>query len=77
MKTCTKDFLEYMLNQKFLSRVAKLNSLGVDGPAVKFWKDRLEQVWFKILAATVYRRVLLLERALDGRITMISRRVNV
>lgn len=77
LRRCTKDFLEYMLNQKVLSRVAKLNSLGVDGPAVKFGKDRLEQVWFKILAATEYRRVLLLERTLDGRIPMISPRVDV
>lgn len=77
MKTCTKDFLENMLKQNFLSRMAKLNSLGVDGAAVKYWKDRLEEVWFKILAATVYRRVFLLERTLDERIPMISRRVGV
>jgi len=44
---------------------------------VKFLKDQLEQVWFKILAATVYRRVLLLERTLDGGIPMISPRVAV
>jgi hypothetical protein len=56
-----------MLNQKALSKVAKPNSRVVGGPAVKYWKDRLEQVWFKILAATVYRRVLLLERTLDRR----------
>jgi len=66
-----------MLNQKFLNKVAKPNSRVVGGTTVKFWKDRLEQVWFKILAATVYRRVLLLERTIDGRIPMISPRVDV
>ena len=66
-----------MLNQKALSKVAKPNSRVVGGPAVKYWKDRLEQVWFKILAATVYRRVLLLERTLDRRMPMISPRVDV
>jgi len=66
-----------MLNQKSLNKVAKPNSRVVGGATVKFWKDRLEQVWFKTLAATVYRRVLLLERMLDGRIPMISPRVDV
>jgi GNAT superfamily N-acetyltransferase len=66
-----------MRNQKSLTKVPKPNSRVVGGGTVKFWKDRLEQVWFKILAATVYRRVLLLERTLDKRIPMISPRVDV
>jgi ribosomal protein S18 acetylase RimI-like enzyme len=66
-----------MLNQKSLSKVAKPNSRVVGGPTVKYWKDRLELVWFKILAATVYRRVLLLERTLDRRMPMISPRMDV
>ena len=66
-----------MRTQKSLNTVPKPNSRVVGGGTVKFWKDRLERVWFKILSATVYRRVLLLERTLDGRIPKILPRVGV
>ncbi len=66
-----------MLNQKFTDNVAKPNSPVVGGATVKFWKDGFERAWFKILAATVYRRVLLLERTLNGPIPIISPPVDV
>jgi len=66
-----------MLNQKSFNKVAKPNSRVVGGATARIWKDRLEQVWFKILAATVYRRVLLLERRLDRRMPTILPRVDV
>ncbi len=66
-----------MLNQKSLNKVGKPNSRVVGGATAKFFKDRLEQVGFKILAATVYRRVVLLERTLDRRIPIISPRMDV
>jgi len=44
---------------------------------VKFRKGSLERVWFKILAATVYRRVLLLERTLGHSIPVIIPHLDV
>lgn len=44
---------------------------------MKLRKDALKQVGWKILAATVYRRVLLLERTLSGSIPIISPPVDV
>ncbi len=38
--------------------------------ALKCWNIRLKHLWFKILAATVYRRVLLLDRLLGEEIPM-------
>jgi GNAT superfamily N-acetyltransferase len=66
-----------MRNRKFTNNVAKPNSPVAGGATVRFWKDRFERVWFKILATTVYRRVLLLERTLNGPIPMISPQVDV
>ena len=47
------------------------NSWVKSDAAVKLWKARLSQVVFKILAATEYRRVLLLERTLDRQISTV------
>ncbi len=44
---------------------------------MKFSKVRFTHLYYKILAAMVYRRVLLLERTLDGEIPAIAPRLNV
>lgn len=59
-----------MLNLKSTENLVKPNSRLRGGVTVK-------QIWFKILASTVYRRVLLLQRRLDGPIPMIFSRIDV